>query len=184
MPEDEEKGDLRIIKTTKVLNAAMLALLEQCNFRKITVRDLCEEAQISRATFYARYADKYDFLKGWLINQKPKEIDIGDHDNAQVMLNGFINRNKAVIRNLVCDADNETIEILSEFTLSVFCLPDEYNIRRMTPDQIVLCSFYSGGIIRYFQWLANNKFPPEIEPISTFLLEIVKKFVEWMRAAT
>jgi len=54
-----KKDDIRIIKTNKALVAAMFLLLENRKFAQITVNDLCEEAQISRATFYTHFRDKY-----------------------------------------------------------------------------------------------------------------------------
>lgn len=184
MPTTVKKSDLRIVKTEKVLNAAMFALLARCNFGKITVRDICEEAQISRATFYARFADKYDFLKNWLINLVPEGIK-NDEDNKEneKIVNDFIYMNKTVIKNLICDADDETLGILSEFVLSIFNLPEKYDIRLMNPNEIVLYNFFAGGIIYYFQWLAKNRFPSEITPVNLYLLEIIKTFKEWVRGA-
>lgn len=46
-----EKKDLRVVKTQRALIAAMSSLLERHKFKRITVRDICEEAQVSRATF-------------------------------------------------------------------------------------------------------------------------------------
>jgi len=44
---------------------AVLKLLNRRNFEKITVNDICEEALVSRATFYAHFNDKYDLFKYW-----------------------------------------------------------------------------------------------------------------------
>lgn len=184
MPTDSRRSDLRIIKTEKVLNAALFALLERNNFGKITVRDICEEALISRATFYARFADKYDFLKSWLINLKLDGIEFNENnEKTEKIINDFIYENKTVIKNIICDADNETLGILSEFVLSVLSLPDKYDIRQLNPGQNVIYNFYAGGLIYYFQWLAKSKFLSEINPINTYLLEITKKFREWVRDA-
>jgi AcrR family transcriptional regulator len=50
------------------LKAAMLAALEQKDFDKISVKELCEHAHTSRVTFYTYYDDKYalldDFFRG------------------------------------------------------------------------------------------------------------------------
>jgi AcrR family transcriptional regulator len=168
------KSDLRIVKTVKVLNAAMSTLLERHPFRKITVWDICETAQISRATFYARFEDKYDFLKSWLVYLKPDEDNMGD-----AALNEFILANKAVIENLVSGADNETTELLCEFMLSLFNIPGKGDNGEVDPRQIVISSFFAGGMFRYFQGLVKNKFPPEVMPVNPYLREIIKRFKEW-----
>lgn len=57
-----EKIDLRIIKTKKVLFDALVTLMKKKNFDKIKISDICEVALINRSTFYAHYQDKYDLL--------------------------------------------------------------------------------------------------------------------------
>lgn len=184
MPTDTRKSDLRIIKTEKVLKAALFSLLERHYFGKITVRDICEEAQISRATFYARFADKYDFLKNWLLILKSEVVETdGRYEGNEQKLNDFIYRHKAHINHLLTDADYETLGILSEFTVSILCLPEKNEATRKTPGQVTLLRFYAGGFIYYFQWLAKNKFPPGISPINTYLLKIIDLFREWLRDA-
>jgi hypothetical protein len=184
MAVDMEKSDLRIVKTVKVLYAAMSALLERNNFRKITVWDICETAQVSRATFYARYDDKYDFLKSWLKNFKPEGFDKDDaYERKEKLLNDFIYKNKSVIHNLVCDADNETVGILCAFVLSVFHVGDGYNGGETNTGQVVLSNFFAGGMIYYFQWQARNKFPQNIMPVNKYLREIIREFQEWIPEA-
>ncbi len=59
-----EKLDLRIVKTQKKLALALAEMMAEMPFDDITVFDLCERANIRRATFYKHYNDKYDFFKG------------------------------------------------------------------------------------------------------------------------
>ena len=58
----EAKEDLRVKKTKKALYAAFMRLLEKKPFEEITVNELCDEADVRRATFYKHYADKFAFL--------------------------------------------------------------------------------------------------------------------------
>lgn len=57
-----EKQDLRIRRTRKALNEALLTLMEKKSFSKITIQELADEAMINRATFYLHYYDIYDLL--------------------------------------------------------------------------------------------------------------------------
>ena len=59
----DEKIDLRIQKTHKKITDAFRAMMNTMSFDDITVFDLCEKANIRRATFYKHFNDKYDFLK-------------------------------------------------------------------------------------------------------------------------
>ena len=51
--------DLRVIKTRSNIRKEFLSLLEQYEFRAITVSMIIERCQINRSTFYQNYEDKY-----------------------------------------------------------------------------------------------------------------------------
>lgn len=54
--------DRRIRRTENLLFDALTALLHEKPITKITVKELCEKADINRGTFYAHYADQYALL--------------------------------------------------------------------------------------------------------------------------
>ena len=58
----EEQTDLRIRRTHKFLQEAMIELVIEKGFDAITVGDIAERAMINRATFYRHYQDKYDLV--------------------------------------------------------------------------------------------------------------------------
>lgn len=54
------ENDLRVRKTRKAIDEAFMELLQKKPLDKITVRELCEKAMISKGTFYKHYKDVYD----------------------------------------------------------------------------------------------------------------------------
>ncbi len=64
--EEEHKKDtepdLRVRRTHKLLQEAMIELITEKGFDAITVGDIAERAMINRATFYRHYQDKYDLV--------------------------------------------------------------------------------------------------------------------------
>ena len=56
--------DRRIKYTKKVLKETLLNILEKKDISKISVTEICKEADINRGTFYRYYNDVYDLLKG------------------------------------------------------------------------------------------------------------------------
>ena len=52
-----EKTDARKRYTQMVLKRSLLKLLKEKPVNKITVKEVCELAQLNRATFYAHYSD-------------------------------------------------------------------------------------------------------------------------------
>ncbi|MBO5526295.1 MAG: TetR/AcrR family transcriptional regulator [Clostridia bacterium] len=54
--------DKRITKTKRGLRNTVIRLIESETFEKITVKTICQEAHVSRLTFYSYYRDKYDLM--------------------------------------------------------------------------------------------------------------------------
>jgi AcrR family transcriptional regulator len=58
----KEQTDLRIRRTHKFLQEAMIELITEKGFDALTVGGIAERAMINRATFYRHYQDKYDLM--------------------------------------------------------------------------------------------------------------------------
>ena len=57
------KTDARIRYTQRILKESFLKLLKQKPVNKITVKEVCELAELNRATFYAHYSDCFALLE-------------------------------------------------------------------------------------------------------------------------
>jgi AcrR family transcriptional regulator len=71
--------DRRSVKTKKLLENALIKLMIEKGFDKITIKDITEEADINRGTFYLHYKDKYDFLEQKEDNILKEFIEIVDN---------------------------------------------------------------------------------------------------------
>ncbi|NBG88820.1 TetR-like C-terminal domain-containing protein [Isachenkonia alkalipeptolytica] len=59
----EERKENRRVKVTKMLlKESFIKLLETKDIASITIKELCEDADINRSTFYAHYNDQYDLM--------------------------------------------------------------------------------------------------------------------------
>ncbi len=58
--------DLRVRRTRKLLQKALLEAASEKGFAHVTVRDITERAMVNRATFYRHYEDKYDLLSHYM----------------------------------------------------------------------------------------------------------------------
>lgn len=56
------KTDRRSSKTQRALFSAMSTLVEKKPYAEVTVKDLIEEADVARSSFYAHFRDKDDLL--------------------------------------------------------------------------------------------------------------------------
>lgn len=57
------KTDARVRYTKMVVRESLLKLLIEKPIKEITVKEICEAAEINRATFYSHYQDPYDLLE-------------------------------------------------------------------------------------------------------------------------
>jgi AcrR family transcriptional regulator len=60
------RPDPRIYKTLRSIDQALLSLLREHPFQKITIEMICTTAMINRSTFYKYYPDKYALLEEYL----------------------------------------------------------------------------------------------------------------------
>ena len=56
------KTDARVRYTRKVIQDAFLDILKEKPISRITVKEVCDKAEINRGTFYKHYQDCYDLL--------------------------------------------------------------------------------------------------------------------------
>lgn len=62
MAKKDGTVDLRIKRTQRSIKEALFTLLQENDFEHLSVKDITDEAMISRNTFYLHYTDKYDLL--------------------------------------------------------------------------------------------------------------------------
>ena len=176
MPANPRKEDLRCIKTEKALDIAMFTLLSKRNFRRITVHNICTAALISRATFYAHYTDKYDFLKDWLMRIGPQNLTFYEpYEYIENLINKFMLEHKLIIRNIVNDATKETLDVLHHVVISFLKLKSRVDTIGSDAKYIIFSNIYGGGIMQYILWQMNNNFPANVPLMNRPLYEIIKK---------
>lgn len=84
---NEQKRDRRSVRTQQGLHHALLQLMLEKRYDKITVQDIIDRANAGRSTFYAHYRDKEDLL---VSNFERMLADFSDqwlqHDEATGMM--------------------------------------------------------------------------------------------------
>lgn len=88
-----QSTDLRVVKTMKQIDHALLSFLSEEPFEKITVEQLCRAALINRSTFYKYYTSKYDLMERYLqraLDGFRRQVDVT-----------FVNASPDTIQNLL-----------------------------------------------------------------------------------
>ncbi|GIO16590.1 hypothetical protein J19TS2_61450 [Cohnella xylanilytica] len=61
--------DRRVKKNQTAIMNALMYLIAEKEFDKITINDIAERADVNRGTVYSHYSDKYDLLDKCIENQ-------------------------------------------------------------------------------------------------------------------
>ncbi len=63
MKKDVSNPNRKVRYTMMVLRDSLIELMKERSILRITIKDICELADVSRSTFYAHYNDQYDLLR-------------------------------------------------------------------------------------------------------------------------
>ena len=113
------KEDARIIKTKENLISSFEELLATKKFENITINEICQKADIRRATFYKHFEDKYDFL-GYFIKTLRVKFDskgkygtpdatVGYYIEYAHEIINFLDKNDKILRNILESEDAGSI---------------------------------------------------------------------------
>ncbi len=80
----EQKTDLRVQRTRKLIMDSFMELSGAKEFKDITVKDITTEAMINRATFYYHFEDIYDLLEKVLSEVLLVNLDCTSYQNSDL----------------------------------------------------------------------------------------------------
>lgn len=174
------KLDRRKKYTRMMLKNSLVHLLRQKPLSKITVKEICEEADVNRSTFYAHYDDQFDLLEK--IEQEVianieaglNEYDFSNDDEAlemiEILLNYASDNFELFYTLLIINRDHS-------FEKRVMDLARKYLIKNWKNIEEVDAMLYeyggtfviSGSIYVIKQWMVNrmDRSPKEIAKLIT-----------------
>jgi len=82
----KKKEDRRVERTRKLLHDALMALIQEKGYEKITVQDILDKANLGRSTFYSHYRHKDElFLSGFdhlraMLEERHQSLMAGKRD--------------------------------------------------------------------------------------------------------
>lgn len=161
---DSPKDSAKVLQTKRLLAAQMMKLLENKNFKKITINDICQNAMVSRSAFYFHFEDKYHLLnycleeelKQWETTIHMKSID----DFIVFTLESLLKKKKFYHNVFVAEMDKELIDIfqkkLCQF-FTAFLKEKQDSGHQFCAPLSVISAFCIGGIAcSTVQWMQND----------------------------
>ena len=117
------KRDLRVTVTKRMLQEALLRLLESKPIDKIKVNELCEESNVNRATFYRHYDVLQDLLQEIetdMIREMPQPVrklqNMEDARNYLEKLCTYLYNHASIVKILLQNrTDEEMLQRITEF---------------------------------------------------------------------
>ncbi|TWE01912.1 TetR family transcriptional regulator [Neobacillus bataviensis] len=165
------KGNRRTLYSKKVIIDAFLKLLQEKNLNKITVTDICKEADINRGTFYSYYNDPFDLMRSIeeeMIEKMMRTINISGDESIKNILNDIFN---LILENIeLCKIifnEKNGSHVLNTILKSVYVRTIEEQKRRFpnaNETQLEYCFTYTtGGTIEVVRkWINDEmKLPAE-----------------------
>jgi AcrR family transcriptional regulator len=175
-----KKEDLRIKKTKKILAEAMFTLLETRHFAKITVFDICDEALVSRAAFYAHFTDKYALLRYCLslLREQAAQALGPNPQSAEVAraVWAVIQQRKAVLMNMTEDANDELRGLLADFFSLIL---SDIGLDPAAPHHGSFTVFCAGGLLSLLLWQAKKGFSTENDTLFLYISDMIKAVCTW-----
>lgn len=183
--------DRRVKYTKSTIEDTFLSLLEKKDIGTISVTEICEKADVNRATFYRYYLDIYDLLKN-IQDSFVNEIKASDamlhfqdytvYDFTREILEIFYHNKKLV--KILFDTNNsiyfitEVLEVAYEKASSKW----RSNYPDMDESEIEYAAVYvfngALGVINF--WIKNN-FDEDIDDVSKYIerltLDGTRKFI-------
>lgn len=152
--------DLRVKRTKKLLSDALLSLMEDTPFNKLSVNEICNKAMVHRATFYNHFYDKEDLLD-YIIDDMQEDlfnasINSGNYTSAKQMYLGlsekildYISENKIKVGKILANNSQEKTLFLFSTALrrsiKYLLIKNKFNENCTIPVDI-LASFFTGGL--------------------------------------
>jgi len=127
-----EKNDRRVKYTKMVLKQSLLELIAERPISKVTIKEICDLADVNRGTFYKHYNDQYHLL-----------------DEIQSEL---LSEMRATIEKRLT-LSSSSIDILTE---TISCMSAQSSLCK------IICSDYSDGeFMKKLMFLAHDQFIEE-----------------------
>lgn len=177
----------RVRLTKQLLREGLIALLAKKSIHKISVREICDQSQINRTTFYKYYGSPYDLLidvEDSILVQIEAYLSVDDIRDMNDVLRltriiSFMDENIILCRLLINNA------VGSRFPERLLQLP---KIQRLLGDQIVngyrndeadyiYLFVVNGGYSMIKSWI-NKEERERPEKVAELLLHTAEKVLE------
>jgi AcrR family transcriptional regulator len=158
------ESSAKSLQTKKILAEHLIGMLENQNFKKITVNDICQHAMISRSAFYLHFEDKYSLLRYCMemeLSRWEEVMQRSDfHSYLVFVLDDILKKKNFYNNTLVSVQDHELYAMFYTLFSSFFTVRLEKLLgqEQALPYPVsIISAFYVGGITcSIIQWIKKE----------------------------
>jgi AcrR family transcriptional regulator len=185
----KQEEDRRTARTRKLLRHALLELMLEKRYDKITVQDIIDRADVGRSTFYAHYLDKEDLL----VRQFEEVIDllsqhltlVDDRRHPQMRVSALFRHVQEFHRLYEALMWGRGIELLYQQGHALFCKRIEADLatvqvqgKASTVPNEILATFMASTLVMLLRWWLENKMPYSVERMDEIYHQLVMPSVK------
>jgi len=185
----KQKIDRRVQRTRQALRNALVTLMLEKSYEKITIQEIIDRANVGRATFYNHYQDKDDLLLRGIAGiayRQEEESFLESHSQAAetqppdtmqtVGMFKHSQQNKRLHQVMFKRSrENPILEKVTNF-LHANVEKQLGQLREADHDPPVpvpvLAQFITGGLLALIRWWHDNDFPYTPEEMDAFFQQI------------
>jgi AcrR family transcriptional regulator len=187
---NQQKTDRRVQRTRQIIRDALVALMLEKSYEKITVQDIIDRANVGRATFYNHYQDKDDLLlrgvAGIVYRQEDEESilesqqqseDMRPSDTIQTAGMFRHSRQNRRVHQVMFKRSREN-PILEKMTAFLYTRVEKQltqlaEAALAPPVPIpVMAQFITGGLLSIIRWWHDNDFPYTAAEMDEFFQQV------------
>jgi AcrR family transcriptional regulator len=146
-----DKHDRRVTRTRKLLREALVSLVLERGWDSVTLKDVCERADVGRSTLYLHFADKEDLLFSGFANLERALEDVrakapGQFAFAEALI-AHVHDNLALFRALVTKRAGRHVTTHLRGLATRLVRRELQELGVGTTPLPALSSFISGGLV-------------------------------------
>ena len=179
MIQKSGKPNRQVERTKSWIFDALMLLMDEKPYEKITVSDIADKAGVARPTFYRNYTDIADVIFEYLVNTFSIElINAGEtkKDDKQdtivlVFDRQYMIKHQKIIKKILATADIEN-RIYREMQNFPMSLVESYKEKLSTEEYFIcrykICYQITGSLRVFFDWFINDM-PVPVEYIASMI---------------
>jgi len=160
------KTNRQVQRTKSWIFEALMLLMDETQYSKITVSDICEKAGVARPTFYRNYREKDDIVFNYLENTFSTELPVGnentdDKPDSIILLfdYGYMVQNRKNLKKILSipDIENRIYRDVQKFPMSLI----KHYRDKLTPEEYLICRYklcyqITGSLRVIMEWFSND----------------------------